>query len=76
MKKKATTKRKMNPPLIKGKGAKTNPGFQENISRERAKGKPMKQAIAIAYGEADDAFKEAHRKFKKAHNLAKKHLGK
>lgn len=29
-----------------------SPGFGRNIARERAAGKPVKQAIAIAYSEA------------------------
>lgn len=46
-------KKKYTPPLIRGKSADTNPGFQENISREKALGKPMKRAVGVAYGEAD-----------------------
>lgn len=52
------------PPLIRGKEAKTNAGFQENISRERDLGKSMKRAVGTAYGEADLA-KRKQRKMKK-----------
>lgn len=47
-------------PLIRGKAARTNAGFQENISREKQAGMPTKQAVAVAYGEADYAKKKAH----------------
>jgi len=40
-------------PLIRGKAARSNAGFQENISRERELGKTLKEAEAIAYGEAN-----------------------
>lgn len=49
--------KKMRPPLIRGKESRTNAGFQENISHERARGKPMKEAIAVAYGEAKESHK-------------------
>lgn len=45
------------PPMIRGEGARSNAGFQENISREKALGKDMKQAEAIAYGEAAYSYK-------------------
>ena len=44
-------------PLIKGAKARTKKGFGENIRRERAAGKPEKQAVAIAYSEADESKK-------------------
>lgn len=42
-------------PLVKGKKAKTKAGFSENVRREMDSGKPKKQAVAIAYSEADKA---------------------
>jgi hypothetical protein len=36
-------------PLISGKRAKTKKGFSENVRREVHAGKPVKQAVAIAY---------------------------
>lgn len=39
-------------PLLKGKKAKTKKGISENIKREVAAGKDIKQAVAIAYSEA------------------------
>ena len=36
-------------PLVKGKSAKTQKGFSENIKKEMSAGKPQKQAVAIAY---------------------------
>lgn len=39
-------------PLVKGKEARTNKGFQKNIKKEMKAGKPQKQAVAIAYAEA------------------------
>ena len=38
-------------PLIKGRKAKTKKGFQKNIKTEVESGKPVKQAVAIAYSE-------------------------
>lgn len=52
------------PPLIRGKEARSNAGFQENISRERALGKSMKRAVGTAYGEADLARDKAKKKAK------------
>lgn len=70
-------KKKYTPPLIRGKSADTNPGFQENISREKALGKPMKRAIGVAYGEADlsKGKKEMKHESKKvaAHNAKAEH---
>lgn len=40
-------------PLKKGPEAKTKKGFAANIKAEMAAGKPQKQAVAIAYSEAD-----------------------
>jgi hypothetical protein len=40
-------------PLKKGPAAKTKKGFAANIKAEIAAGKPQKQAVAIAYSEAD-----------------------
>jgi hypothetical protein len=42
-------------PLIKSTSKKA---FGENIARERAAGKPEKQAVAIAYSEKREAGKE------------------
>lgn len=39
-------------PLVKGKKASSPKGFSENVKREKAAGKPTKQAVAIAYSEA------------------------
>ncbi len=41
-------------PLVKGKKAKTEKGFGENVKREMKEGKPQKQAVAIAYSEANE----------------------
>ncbi len=51
-------------PLIKGKKAKTTKGFSENIKREMDAGKPQKQAVAIAYSQADEK-KKSKKKDKK-----------
>lgn len=45
------------PPMIKGKAASSNAGFQENISREKAAGSPMKRAVKVAYKEADNGLR-------------------
>ena len=49
-------------PLVKGAKAKTKEGFSENIKRERASGKPLKQSIAIAYSEAGEKRKKGKKK--------------
>ena len=36
-------------PLLKGKKAETKKGFSKNVSTEVKAGKPVKQAVAIAY---------------------------
>ena len=41
-------------PLVKGAAARTPKGFGENVKREMKSGKPQKQAVAIAYGEAGE----------------------
>ncbi len=51
-------------PLVKGKAAKTKKGFSENIEREMAAGKPQKQAVAIAYSEAERSKKKPKAKKK------------
>lgn len=38
-------------PLLKGKKAKSKKGFSENVRREVQAGKPVKQAVAIAYAQ-------------------------
>ena len=45
-------------PLIKGAKAKTRAGFSENIRREVNAGKPQKQAVAIAFSEAQEKKKK------------------
>jgi hypothetical protein len=45
-------------PLVKGAKAKTKKGFSENVRREREAGKPIKQAVAIAYSEAGEKKKK------------------
>lgn len=44
-------------PLIKGAKARTNKGFGENVKSEMKAGKPQKQAVAIAYSEANSRKK-------------------
>lgn len=44
-------------PLVKGKEARTEKGFAQNIKTEMKRGRPQKQAVAIAYGEADSSRK-------------------
>jgi hypothetical protein len=46
-------------PLIKSTSKKA---FGENIARERAAGKPIKQAVAIAYATKRDAAKKGSMK--------------
>lgn len=48
-------------PLVKGAKAKTRKGFSENVKREMDAGKPQKQAVAIAYSEADRTKKKKKR---------------
>ncbi len=45
-------------PLAKGKEARTRTGFAKNIKTEISAGKPQKQAVAIAYSEADRSKKK------------------
>jgi len=49
-------------PLVKGKKAKTEKGFGENVKREMKEGKKQKQAVAIAYSEARKGKKKAAKK--------------
>lgn len=49
-------------PLVKGKKARTRAGFSENIRREMDAGKPQKQAVAIAYSEADESKRKTRSK--------------
>jgi len=51
-------------PLVKGKAAKSRKGFSENIRREMEAGKPQKQAVAIAYSEANRSAKKKKKKRK------------
>jgi hypothetical protein len=46
-------------PLVKGTSKRA---FSENIAKERGAGKPLKQAIAIAYATKREAEKEEERK--------------
>jgi hypothetical protein len=52
-------------PLVKGKAARTRKGFSENVRREKAAGKPTKQAVAIAYSEARRGKKKKKAKKKR-----------
>lgn len=45
-------------PLVKGKQAKTELGLKKNIKAELAAGKPLKQALAIAYNVAGESKKK------------------
>jgi len=45
-------------PLVKGKAASSKKGFSDNIKTEMKAGKPQKQAVAIAYSEADRGKKK------------------
>lgn len=49
-------------PLVKGAKAKSRKGFGENVKREMQAGKPQKQAVAIAYSEADRGMKKRKKK--------------
>lgn len=40
-------------PVVRGAKARTKKGFRHNVEREAAEGKPLKQAVKIAYVEAD-----------------------
>jgi len=51
-------------PLVKGKKAKSKKGFSSNVKAEMAAGKPQKQAVAIAYSEADKGMKKGGKKSK------------
>lgn len=44
-------------PLKYGKEARTKKGFSENVKKEVKTGKPVKQAVAIAYSAADSKSK-------------------
>lgn len=52
-------------PLNKGAKARTSKGFGENVATEMKSGKPQKQAVAIAYSEANEPKKKAKKKAKK-----------
>ena len=45
-------------PLVKGAKARTKKGFSTNVKREMEAGKPQKQAVAIAYSEANEPKKK------------------
>jgi hypothetical protein len=46
-------------PLVKGKAARSRKGFSKNVRREVKSGRPQKQAVAIAYSEAQRGKKKA-----------------
>lgn len=50
---------KNRPPMIKGRAASTNAGFQENISREKMLGDSMKQSEKVAYKEAANGLRRS-----------------
>lgn len=52
-------------PLISGKKARTREGFSANVETEMKAGRPQKQAVAIAYSQADRAMKQPKKKPKK-----------
>ena len=45
-------------PLKKGKAARTRKGFSANVKKEVKAGKPVKQAVAIAYSAANEKKKK------------------
>jgi hypothetical protein len=49
-------------PLVKGAKARTRKGFSENVRREYYEGKPLKQAVAISYSEANSKKKKKKKK--------------
>jgi hypothetical protein len=51
-------------PLLKGAKARTRKGFGQNIKTEMAAGRPQKQAVAIAYSEANESKKKKKMKRK------------
>jgi len=40
-------------PMVKGKKASSPKGFAKNVKREESEGRPTKQAVKVAYVEAD-----------------------
>ena len=52
-------------PLVKGKKASSKKGFSSNVKAEMNAGKPQKQAVAIAYSEADRGMKKGKKKASK-----------
>jgi len=58
----STVKEKKDMPLNKGKAARTQKGFSENVKTEMEHGKPQKQAVAIAYSEARSRKKSSNNK--------------
>lgn len=45
-------------PLLKGRAAKSSKGFSKNVGTEVRAGKPVKQAVAIAFSEAGEKKKK------------------
>ena len=53
-------------PLVKGQKARSRAGFSKNVENEMKFGKkPQKQAVAIAYSEADRAKRRERMSHKK-----------
>jgi hypothetical protein len=48
--------------LVSGKKAKTKKGFQDNVKTEEEAGKPVKQAVAIAYSKKRQNPKKVKKK--------------
>lgn len=48
--------------MIKGAKARTEKGFSKNVEKEMKENKPQKQAVAIAYSEANSKNKPIKRK--------------
>lgn len=51
--------------LVRGKKARTNEGFQENIRHMEKEGKSKKRAVGTAYGEDYLAYDKAQKKKRK-----------
>lgn len=60
-------------PMIKGAKARTEKGFSKNVEKEMKENKPQKQAVAIAYSEANS--KKKPKKRKQQHGCYSEHMG-
>lgn len=60
-------------PLVKGQKARSKKGFSKNVETEMKAGRPQKQAVAIAYSEADRAKKASKDESKGMKKAMKKH---